>query len=256
MKIIACQTDIHWEDKEANHARITALLETASVPAGSMVVLPEMFDTGFSMNVEAIADDERGRSRRFLSRLAAGHQCYVLGGVVTRHSDGRGLNQARVYAPSGEELACYSKLHPFSYAGETDHFASGQEVVTFACGGFKMAPFICYDLRFPEAFRAAARKGAQVLFVLANWPAPRESHWTCLLQARAVENQAFVIGVNRCGIDPNNAYAGGSRIIDPRGKVLAGGGTGEGWIEAEIDIRDLISYRSEFPALADMREDL
>ena len=256
MKIIACQTDIRWEDKGANHARAAALLEKASLPEGSMIVLPEMFDTGFSMNVNGVADDERGCSRRFLSDLAVAKRSYVVGGIVTRHSDGRGLNQAVVCTPSGEELARYSKLHPFSYAGETDHYAPGQEVVTFACGGFTVSPFICYDLRFPEAFRVAARKGAQLLVVIANWPAPRASHWACLLEARAIENQAFVIGVNRCGTDPNNAYAGGSRIIDPRGTVMAEAGTGEGWIEAELDIRELVEYRREFPALADMRSDI
>ena len=256
MKIIACQTDTRWEDKEASHAGVTALLEKENFSADSMIVLPEMFDTGFSMNVNGVADDERGCSRRFLSDLAVAKRSYVVGGIVTRHPDGRGLNQARVYGPSGEELACYSKLHPFSYARETDHYAPGPGVVAFSCGGFTMSPFICYDLRFPEAFRAAARKGAQVLIVVANWPAPRHSHWTCLLEARAVENQAFVVGVNRCGTDPHNAYAGGTRIIDPRGTVLAEAGTGEGWIEAELDIRELEEYRRDFPALADMRDDL
>lgn len=256
MKIVACQTDIRWEDKEANHAAVAALLEKASPAPDSMIVLPEMFDTGFSMNVDGIADDAHARSGRFLSGLAVVQKSYVVGGIVTRHPDGRGLNQAMVYAPSGEELARYSKMHPFSYAGETDHYAPGDEVVTFACGGFTFSPFICYDLRFPEAFRAAARKGAQVLVVVANWPAPRASHWTCLLEARAVENQAFVIGVNRCGADPNNEYAGGSRIIDPRGTILAEAGNGVGWIEAELDIRELVEYRRAFPALADMRDDL
>lgn len=256
MKIVACQTDIRWEDKEANHTKIPALLQKASPPEGSLIVLPEMFDTGFSMNVDAIADDERGTSRRFLSRLAAEKNSYVVGGIVTRHPDGRGLNQAVVYAPSGEELARYSKLHPFSYAGETDHYAPGREVVTFDCNGFIMAPFICYDLRFPEAFRAATRKGAQLFVVIANWPSPREDHWSCLLRARAVENQAFVVGVNRCGTDPNNAYSGGSRIIDPRGIVMVEAGTGEECMSAEIDIREVLKYRKEFPALADMRGDL
>jgi len=169
---------------------------------------------------------------------------------------GRGLNQAVIYKPTGRELARYSKLHPFSYAGETDHYAPGTGIETFACNAFKVAPFICYDLRFPEAFRAATRHGVQLLVVIANWPAARKDHWTSLLKARAIENQSFVIGVNRCGTDPNHAYSGGSQVIDPRGEILENAGSTEGWIEAELDFQKLMDYRNEFPALKDMREDL
>jgi omega-amidase len=256
MKIIGLQIDTRWEDKEANHANVSALVAEAAPPENSLIVLPEMFATGFSMNVGAVAEDRNRATQAFLSGLAADCGAYVLGGVVTRHEDGRGLNQAVVYAPSGRELARYSKMHPFSYAGETEHYAPGTGIETFACNSFTIAPLICYDLRFPEAFRAATRKGAQVLVVIANWPAPREDHWTCLLQARAVENQAYVIGVNRCGADPHNAYSGRSRIIDPRGVVLADAGSREGWIEADLDVRELLAYREAFPALADMRRDL
>jgi len=256
MKIIGCQTDIRWEDKEANHKNVSALLAKASPPADSLIVLPEMFATGFSMNVSEIAENENRMTQDFLSSLAVDFKAFVLGGIVTRHSDGRGLNQAVIYTPSGEELARYSKLHPFSYAGETEYYAPGSGIETFTCDNFLVAPFICYDLRFPEAFRMAARKGAQVLVIIANWPAPREAHWRCLLKARAIENQAFVIGINRCGTDPNNTYSGRSQIIDPRGAVIADAGSGEGWIEAELDIEELLTYRREFPALADMRNDL
>ncbi|MBN2243593.1 MAG: carbon-nitrogen family hydrolase [Acidobacteria bacterium] len=256
MRVIGCQLDIRWEDKEANHARVRKLLEKAAPGRDSLVVLPEMFATGFSMNVDRVTDDRDRTTQKFLSRLAVEYKAFVLGGVVTRCEDARGLNQAVIYKPSGRELARYSKLHPFSYAGETGHFAPGTGIETFVCNSFKVAPFICYDLRFPEAFRAATRRGAQLLVVIANWPAARESHWTRLLEARAIENQAFVIGINRCGSDPNHAYSGGSRIIDPRGKILRDAGSSERWIEAELDLRELIDYRKAFPALNDMRDDL
>ncbi|MEJ2246934.1 MAG: nitrilase-related carbon-nitrogen hydrolase, partial [Acidobacteriota bacterium] len=174
MRIIGCQLDTKWEDKEANHECVRELLEQESPASDSLIVLPEMFATGFSMNVRKIAEDEDRPTQDFLSQRAAEHQSFVLGGVVIRSKDGRGLNQAVVYKPSGEELARYSKLHPFSYAGETEHYAPGTGIETFTCNSFIVAPFICYDLRFPEAFRAATQRGAQVLAVIANWPAARE----------------------------------------------------------------------------------
>jgi omega-amidase len=116
-----------------------------------------------------------------------------------------------------------------------------------------VSPFVCYDLRFPEIFRNAIKKGAQVLTVIANWPEPREAHWLALLKARAIENQAFVIGVNRCGRDPKLAYSGRGQVIDPRGNVLADGGNAEGVFGAELDLASLAAYRKDFPALQDMR---
>ena len=256
MKIIGCQLDIKWEDKETNHANTRKLLKNAAPSRNSLIVLPEMFATGFSMNVAAIAEDGNRSTQDFLSELAAEFNAFILAGVVTRGEDGRGLNQAVVYMPSGKELSRYSKLHPFSYAGETEHYAPGSGIETFVCNSFIVSPFICYDLRFPEAFRAATRQGAQVLVVIANWPAAREKHWMNLLKARAIENQAYVIGINRCGTDPNHVYSGRSQIIDPRGEILADAGSSEGWIDAQLDLQDLINYRGEFPALEDMRNDL
>lgn len=256
MNIIGCQLDILWEDRESNHAKVLKIVQEASPAPGSLVVLPEMFASGFSMNVDVIAEDHNGPTQKFLSDLAVEYKAFVIGGIVMQHEDGRGLNQAVIYSPSGEETGRYSKLHPFSFAGETYHYAPGWRIEIFPCGSFLVAPLVCYDLRFPEAFRAATRKGAQLFTVIANWPAAREDHWMCLLQARAIENQAFVIGINRCGTDPNHTYSGRSRIIDPRGAILADAGTGEGWVEADLDIQDMLSYRKEFPALEDMRRDI
>jgi omega-amidase len=255
MKIIGCQLDIKWEEKEANHEHVRELLQQASPASDSLIVLPEMFATGFSMNVGKIAEEEDRPTQDFLSKIAAEHQSFVLGGVVIRSKDGRGLNQAVVYTPSGGELARYSKLHPFSYAGETEHYAPGTGIETFACNSFVVAPFICYDLRFPEAFRAATRRGAQILAVIANWPAAREDHWLSLLKARAIENQAYVIGINRSGCDPNHSYSGRSQAINPRGEILSDAGSSQGWIQADLDLQELLSYRREFPALEDMRDD-
>jgi len=134
-------------------------------------------------------------------------------------------------------------------------YEAGASVVTFPWQGFSVAPFVCYDLRFPEVFRRAVRRGAELLVVIANWPHAREAHWLALLAARAIENQAYVVGVNRAGSDPHARYGGRSQIIGPRGEILAAAGADEQLLGAEIERAPLIAYRSEFPALGDMRKD-
>src|SRR5579884_1055209 len=252
MHIVCCQLDIAWEDTAANHAKVRALLERASIAKGSLVALPEMFSTGFSLNVAAIAEGAARETERFLARTAREFDVFMLGGVTTMGSDGRGRNEAVVFDPEGREVVRYCKMHPFTYGGESKHYASGDKPVVFACQEFTVAPFICYDLRFPEVFRSAARRGAQLFVVIANWPQPREHHWLTLLQARAIENQAYVVGVNRCGDDPKLCYSGRSLIVDPRGNILADAGEAEGCIQAELDLPALLAYRETFPALADI----
>ena len=253
LHVALCQLDIAWEDAGVNRSAAAALLDAAAPPQGSLIVLPEMFATGFSMNVEAVAEGPGRGSESFLAATAGRHAACVLGGVVRRDPPNPlALNQAVAFGPDGSEIARYSKIHPFSLAGEGRRFARGREVVAFAWGGFTVAPFVCYDLRFPEVFRAAARAGANLLAVIANWPAARESHWVALLAARAIENQAYVLGVNRCGRDPHAAYSGRSRVLDPRGAVVAEAGADAGVLEADLDLDALTAYRSEFPVLADI----
>jgi omega-amidase len=253
MIIAACQHDIVWEDKHATQERVRALLDAHHLPRGSLLVLPEMFATGFSMNVEKIAEGEQRVTERFLSTLARENAWFVLAGVVTRGNDGSGRNEAVLFDPAGVAKARYVKLHPFSAGGESAHYVAGEEIVTVSVGEFTMSPFVCYDLRFPEVFRSAVKRGAQLFIVIANWPQARAEHWSALLKARAIENQAFVVGVNRCGADPNHSYAGRSLILGPRGEVLAETGDQPAVIRAEIGLGDLLGYRAEFPALRDMR---
>jgi predicted amidohydrolase len=253
MHVAGIQLDIAWEDKQANHEKVRALVAAAKLPKGALAVLPEMFATGFSMNVAEISQTGARETETFLASLAEQYGIFVCGGVVTRRPDGRGLNQSVTFAPNRELVARYSKIHPFSYGGETEQYAPGTEVLIYRLGEIAVAPFVCYDLRFPEIFRNAVKKGAQFYTVIANWPEPREAHWLALLKARAIENQAFVLGVNRCGRDPKLAYSGRGQIIDPRGNVLADGGNKEGVFGAEIDLAALLSYRKDFPALQDMK---
>jgi predicted amidohydrolase len=255
MRVIGLQLDCVWENKEANHLKVLSLLERARPAPGTLVVLPEMFATGFSMNVEGIDDTRSRETQDFLARAASEYKIYLAGGVVTTIEGGRGLNQCVVYSPYGRELARYSKMQPFTLGGESDNYAAGREPVVFKCDDFNVAPFICYDLRFPEIFRSAVVRGANLFLVIASWPVMREDHWVSLLKARAIENQSFVIGVNRCGDDPKLHHSGRSSIFDPGGKLLADAGNDEGWFDARLSLQDLTDYRKQLPFLEDIRDD-
>ncbi len=255
MNVICVQLDCVWENKQANHDKVSRLLDTAQPKKDSLVVLPEMFASGFSMNAAAITDSATNESYNFLSSTAKNYGVYLMAGIVTTDASGKGRNECVTFAPDGHELARYCKLHPFTLGGELDSYVKGEAVTTFKCQGFVVAPFICYDLRFPEIFRVATLRGANLITVMASWPATRHHHWVKLLHARAIENQAYVIGVNRCGWDPKAEHAGGSMIIDPQGNLLAEAGNSEGVISAEINLSDLLSYREKLPFLNDIRPD-
>jgi predicted amidohydrolase len=255
MQIIGIQLDGVWENKAANHDKVLSLLDKAKPQAGALVVLPEMFATGFSMNVAAIHDESR-ETQDFLSLSAAERNIYLMGGVVMKdEATGRGRNEAVIYSPEGREVARYCKLQPFTLGGESEHYTAGERVCLFEWREFMAAPFICYDLRFPEHFRRAAARGANLIVVIASWPAVRDDHWVTLLKARAIENLAYVVGVNRCGQDPKHYHSGRSVIYDPHGRVMADAGGEEGWIEAQLELQPLLDWRRSFPALGDMRQD-
>lgn len=268
MELAALQISLHWEDRAANFDTVRAALSHAApalVP-GSLLVLPELFATGFTMNVETAADTDAAETEVFLRELAHTHQITAVGGVLRRLPDGSGANEAVAIGPDGGLLCRYRKIFPFSPSGEADAFTAGKEIRTFAWNGFTVAPLICYDLRFPEAFRAAAAAGADLFCVMANWPDRRHAHWTTLLRARAIENQAFVLGVNRSGTDPYFHYAGGSMILDPQGATLAEAGPESAAAAADAPPPRLLrativpettaSWRAQFPALRDRRPDL
>ena len=253
MKIFCCQTNIFWEDKSANFAHVDQMFADAAFPERSLVLLPEMFATGFSMDVSAIAETDATETAKFLRETARRHSVYLLAGIVTRGPDGLGRNQAVALSPSGDELARYSKIQPFSLGGESTHYGAGDRLALFSWEGVRVAPFICYDLRFPELFRAAVRQGAELFALIANWPVARIHHWTILLQARAIENQAFVAGVNRCGDDPKLHYNGQSLIVNHHGDRLAEADDQPEIISADVDPADIRAWREQFPALKDMR---
>lgn len=252
VKAFAIQADIAWEDKAANRAAFEARVRGESPPPGSLVVLPELCDVGFTMNSARAAEDD---SRSWASALARSLGIWLVSGLAVRHERGVS-NCAVVHDPAGREAALYRKAFLFTPAGEREHYVPGSASVTVDCGGIRIAPVICYDLRFPELWRRAALDGAHCFVCIASWPSVRQRHWDTLLVARAVENQAFVIGCNRTGRDPSSEYAGGSMIVNPLGEVLSHAGAGPGTASADIDAPAVSQWRARFPALADARLDI
>jgi predicted amidohydrolase len=253
MNIHLVQIDSVWEDRAANHTKARQLIANANPQPGSLIILPETFSTGFSMNLAVTAEPENGTTEQLLREIAAQYQCCVIGGVVTQADEGRGMNQALALAPDGSILTRYTKNYPFSMGGENQVHRAGTEISLFNWQGLRIAPLICYDLRFPEVARTAIRAGAEVLVFIAAWPVKRIQHWITLLQARAIENQAYVIGVNRCGTDPDFTYTGRSLVVDPHGLIIADAAEQERVVSAQIDPAIVRDWRTQFPALRDAR---
>jgi predicted amidohydrolase len=268
------QLDIAWEDPATNHEQVRQLLDKADVRPGDFVLLPEMFDTAFSFNIPA-TNDKRGRTLQFLLDLADDLQATVQGGrTVAACHRCAARNVATICAPGQKLLAEYAKMHLFSPGGEQQHFEPGREVATFlwdardpgAIPGLRVQPAICYDLRFPELFRAGLAAGAEAIALGACWLSTRHAHWKPLLIARAIENQSFVLAVNRVGKDPDRTapgpdgaptakpgarYLGGSVAISPKGEVLDELGDQQGVLSVAIDPASVRSWREQFSAWRD-----
>ncbi len=256
MRCHLVQMEIAWEDPPANHQRVRDLLTGTTLRRNDLVILPEMFDTGFSFNLDRTCDAE-GRTLRFLSHLGATLGVYVHGSRTVRGPDGRGRNRATIIDSEGRVIAEYDKIHPFTYGKEAEYFTGGGEVVTYAWAAGEarttVCAAICYDLRFPELFRRGLLLGAEVYALGANWPRPRAFHRRALAVARAIENQAFVACVNRCGHDPNAEYDGASVVLGPRGEVLGELDDRESVLSVELDLGALREWRDRFPAWRDHR---
>lgn len=251
MKVSIVQHDIVWEDAAATHAHVAPMIAKAAGDGARVIVLSEMFATGFSMRPERMAEDEGGPSEQFLLAQAREHDAYLIASIAQRGPDGRYRNNGVVAAPDGS-VRRYAKIHPFSYSGEHEHYAAGAEPLTVDIDGFRMSVFVCYDLRFANEFWELAPI-TDGYVVVANWPTDRASHWRLLLPARAVENLAYVIAVNRVGKTKNLAYQGDSVIVAPTGEVLAECPPGESVATAEIDAATVSLTRKSLPFLADRR---
>ena len=257
MNVILFQTAIVWEQAESNFELIEKRLDELKPEANSLLVMPEMFSTGFSFELETVGEDTNGASAEFLKRMAQKFSICTVASFPHQPKDGgKGLNRLLAYFPDGSPAVSYDKIHPFSYGKEADHYCGGKRLPLFEFQGWTICPTICYDLRFPELYRRATLQGgAQMFLCIANWPTPRREHWNTLLRARAIENQAVMVAVNRVGKDPLNSYSGDSAIIDARGRDILNMGDRDSAEAGNVDLDDLLSWRKKFPALADATED-
>ena len=252
MRIAAVQHDIVWEDREANFERLAPLVARAVGAGAELVLLTETFSTGFSMT-PGIGEPEGGPSSRFLAAQAAEHGVWVAGSCPEIAADGELPYNSLVLAGPDGTLHRYRKLHPFTHAGEHERFRAGEKPVTVEIGGLRVTPFICYDLRFADVFWRAAPE-TDVYLVPANWPDTRRHHWTTLLQARAIENQAYVVGCNRVGTaGDGTGHAGDSRIVHPMGELLATASGVETIVLADVERPEVEATRSRLRFLADRR---
>ena len=250
MRVALLQMDLAWEDVAENHRRAAKLLAQAKEGGAALAVLPEMFSTGFSMDAGRIAQPPGGASETFLREQARELGLWILASVPER-GESNPRNMAMLASPHGAVVK-YAKIHPFSFAGEDRVYTAGDRVVTADVEGVRVTPLVCYDLRFPEPFRVAA--GDTDLFVVvANWPDQRREHWRTLLRARAIENQAYVVGVNRAGHGNGLTYAGDSAAIAPLGETLAEADAREQVVFADVDPEVVKKLRARFPALEDRR---
>lgn len=261
------QPSIAWEGKSTNHEHVRRLLDplidSDKIAAGDLIQLPEMFDTGFSFNVEA-TNDKSGQTLQFLLDLADDTKAIVAGGrTIAPCHKCAAKNVMTLVGPEQIVIAEYTKSYLFSPGGEDKRFEAGNEVVTWhwPTANLKIQTAICYDLRFPELFRTGLAQGAELIALGACWPSVRQHHWRSLLIARAIENQAFVLGVNRCGDDPvkingDNGlhYAGGTIAIGPKGEVLGELSEEPGVLSVPIDPSAVRSWREQFGAWKDMRK--
>jgi omega-amidase len=252
MKIAAAQMDITWHDRDANHAKIRSMAETAKEAGADLIVFPEMAATGFSMDTSVTAEPMDGPTPTLFRGLTKDLQMAVVGGFVLEREEDRPQNVSLAVDRKGVDLALYAKIHPIGLLHEDQHYDPGDRTVSFHLGDMEAACLICYDLRFPEVFRTLADQCSLIL-VIASWPAVRQRHWDLLLPARAVENQLYVVGVNRVGEGGGHLFTGGSAMIDPAGDILAHGGDRETLLIGEINPQRVEQVRSDMPFLKDRK---
>jgi predicted amidohydrolase len=254
MNVAGIQMNIVWEQPAENFRLAEARARAAVGEGANFVVLPEMFATGFSMNADLVSGFVE-ETRSFLAGLSAQLGVFVLAGYA-EPGDPKPANAASIFDPSGLEILHYRKIHPFSLAGEDKHFMAGDSVETARMESLRVTPFICYDLRFPEPFRVAA-DNTDLFCVIANWPESRRYHWSTLLKARAIENQAFVLGVNRIGTGGGLDYTGDSVLLNPLGEELAAIEPGsEGLCAGELGSAEVDRIREQFSFLRDRRPEV
>jgi predicted amidohydrolase len=256
LKVALVSLDQKWEDKAGNMQRCTGLATRAATCGADLVIFPEMTLTGFTMNTRFSAEDsEQSPSLAALGALAREQGISLVAGLAMNNGS-KASNTLIAFSSEGLEQARYVKIHPFSFAGEDRFFQRGNSLAKMQMPEFKLGFSICYDLRFPELYSALA-KDCEVLVNIANWPKKRVMHWRALLQARAIENQTYVIGVNRTGVDGNGLeYERSSVVVNANGELIEPVLT-EGEMDIyEISHQELLDFRLSFSTQQDRLPDL
>jgi predicted amidohydrolase len=256
LRVAAIQHDIIWRDRSANFGRLAPTIAGAAAGGADLVLLTETFSTGFAFDTPGIGEQRGGPSSQFLAEQASTHGIWVGGSCPEIEpeapvDDQRPSNVFVLVGPDGTAHR-YRKIHPFSHADEEKYVRAGTDFVTVSVNGVRLSLFVCYDLRFADEFWALAGD-TDAYLVVANWPKKRRLHWSALLRARAIENQAYVVGVNRVGSGGSLEYSGDSAVIDPLGEVLVSGAGGETVLYADIDTAHVASTRDHFRFLQDRR---
>lgn len=249
LKITVFQAYLFWENIEKNLQNIGLRLSGGVREKTDLIVLPEMFNTGFTMRAEELAEEMDGPTMQWIKKTAASYDCVVTGSLIIKEHD-KYYNRMVWVKPDGE-CQYYDKHHLFGLGEEDKHFTAGNEQVIVELKGWKIRLAVCYDLRFPVWLR---NKNAayDILLLVASWPDKRSSHWRTLIHARAIENQSYVIGVNRVGHDGNQIYhSGHSMCIDPLGNTVYYKPEDEDLYTFSINYTELEKIRRQFPFLKD-----
>ena len=239
MRVGILQMDVIKGDRQANYAKVRHMVAEAMAasPAPDVLVLPELWSTGYALEEKDKLASPMGKlDADFLGELARQyHVSFIGGSVMSLRDDGQVANRAQVIDAEGNYVAGYDKIHLFRLMDEDKYLAQGMTPLLFKTHDILCGSVICYDIRFCELLRKLAVQGAEVLFVSAEWPLPRKEHWETLLRARAIENQMYVVACNRCGVTGDEVFGGNSMIIAPDGTVLQQAGTEESILCADID---------------------
>lgn len=249
LRITTLQTSLYWEDPAKNIAHYTDKI--ARLPETDILILPEMFTTGFTMKPEAMAEEAGGKGLQWMQQQAAAKSCVMVGSISVKEQ-GKYYNRLYWVKPDGSFLS-YDKRHLFSMGKEHEHYTAGSSKLIIDCKGWKVCPLICYDLRFPVWSRNTQENTYDLLIYVANWPEVRSFPWKHLLIARAIENQCYVAGVNRIGADGNGiAHSGDTAVLNPRGEAISQTKAHEDRLETlTLSYQALSDFRNAFPVLKD-----
>ncbi len=251
MKISLFQYSPEWENVEENISIIESTI-TRKISDEDIIIFPEMTLTGFTMESKKFAEEIDGTGTKYFISLSQRLKKHLFVGIIEK--DGENIYNSLVHFDSnGLIRARYRKIHPFSYAKEDESYSAGKETVTTNIEKIKIGLTICYDLRFPELYRLYGKDRNEIIINIANWPIKRIVHWKHLLKSRAIENQCYMIGVNRIGSDPFNVYSGCSAIFDPMGEEVLVCPNEEGIFSAEIDLSKVEEVREKLPFLDDIK---